>query len=67
MITHAFEIPESSADIQMMTVWAKALEGFEVEPAHKRAALKWFRSYALSEIRKQEAEIELQKIEGQRP
>ena len=48
-----FEIPDSTPDIQMMSVWADSLKRFEASPEHKVAALKWFKSYAESEIKKQ--------------
>ena len=52
-LTIGFEVPDSSQDIQMMSVWAESLKRFETSPEHKTAALKWFKSYAESEIKKQ--------------
>ena len=53
-----FNVPESTSDIQMMSVWSQALDFFIVTPEHKTAALKWFQSYAKSEIKKQKTEGE---------
>ena len=49
-----FEVPDASNDIQMMSVWSDALKMFDVSADHKKAALKWFDSYAKSEIKKQQ-------------
>ena len=51
-----FEVPDASNDIQMMSVWSDALKMFDVSADHKMAALKWFESYAKSEIKKQRIE-----------
>ena len=52
-----FPVPTSTQDIQMMSVWSQSLKHFDVSPEHKTAALKWFESYAASEIDKQRTEL----------
>ena len=48
-----FEVPgQSSADIQFINVLGGAIEHFkDVPPAHLRAALNWFSSYAEAKIK----------------
>ena len=53
-LTIGFPIPISTQDIQMMSVWSQSLKHFDVSPEHKTAALRWFESYAASEIEKQQ-------------
>ena len=52
-----FPVPTSTQDIQMMSVWSQSLKHFNVSPEHKTAALRWFKSYAASDIEKQREEL----------
>lgn len=46
-----FDVHESDpAELQLMTIWARSLDSFDVPSGYARAALSWFTEYAKAKI-----------------